>query len=313
MTLYGPDTSNNNWSSAAECTAAMAQIKSEGFSWVEAKVSEGNYYQDPYWPVTKAACAAQGLGVVGYHYVTTDPAASQAATFAGNGGGLQAMLDFEANSGNIANFWSVVNAFNALGIEVVLSYIPHWYWQQIGSPDLSQVPGLVASSYVNGTGYASSLYPGDASSYWAAYGGATPQILQFTDAASIAGLSIDANAYIGTDTQLLTLLGQGTPPVTAPATPTLAQLLEILTDIQMQQRGPGLQGWPQLGQNAAGQNLTEVDALGAIKILIEDIHTAVVPNAAAAKAAAIAKVTAHTTIPVGAGTHYLGKTTPKGK
>ena len=36
----------------------------------------------------------------------------------------------------------------------------------------------------------------------------------------------------------------------------------ILKDIQTQLRGPGLTGWPQLGQNEKGQNLTLVDAFG---------------------------------------------------
>lgn len=263
MTLYGVDVSNNNWSSVAECQNFIAQLKTEGFAFLEAKVSEGNYYQDPYWPVTLEAANAVGLPVVGYHYVTTNDPASQAQTFVGNGGGSVAMLDFEANSGTIANFWACVAAFNDAGVKIVLSYIPRWYWQEIGSPDLTGVPGLVASDYVNGSGYASELYPGDDSSFWAAYGNATPAILQFTDAANVAGISVDANAFVGTLDQLQQLLGgpvsQPTPTPAAPTTnppaipipPAQAdQVVELWTQL--------LTRWDFLGGN------TVAEALGAI-------------------------------------------------
>ena len=44
----------------------------------------------------------------------------------------------------------------------------------------------------------------------------------------------------------------------------LQQILPIVQDIQVQLRGPNLQGWPQLGTNGQGQNLTVVDALNAL-------------------------------------------------
>ena len=40
-----------------------------------------------------------------------------------------------------------------------------------------------------------------------------------------------------------------------------AQLLAAVLDIQTQLRGPGNHGWPQLGENAQGQDLTLVDAV----------------------------------------------------
>ena len=51
MTLYGVDLSNNNWRvPAANIVPTLNEIIAEGFSWIEHKVSEGNYYTDPYWP-----------------------------------------------------------------------------------------------------------------------------------------------------------------------------------------------------------------------------------------------------------------------
>ena len=40
---------------------------------------------------------------------------------------------------------------------------------------------------------------------------------------------------------------------------------EAIQEIWRQLRGPGGKGWPQLGQNERGQNLTLVDAVAAIR------------------------------------------------
>ena len=250
MTLYGIDISNY------QRGLDIAEVKREGFDFVFAKVSEGSYYQDPTWPGFRDAIRANGLILAGYHYVTLDDPAAQARTFVDHLGDptVPVMLDFESNSGDINNFWAVVNAINALGLQVALSYIPHWYWQQIGSPDLSQVPGLIASNYVSGSGYASNLYPGDQSNFWAAYGGKAVDILQFTDAALVAGQSMDADAYRGSRADLTALL-TSTTSSGAEMTPQQAQQLN---DIWTQLLGPDGKGWPQLG------NRTLVDAVAVV-------------------------------------------------
>jgi hypothetical protein len=88
-----------------------------------------------------------------------------------------------------------------------IAYVPEWVYG-------SSVKGLRypiwASSYVNGTGSFKSLYPGDNSSRWGAYGGKTPAILQYTSSATIGGqTTCDANAYRGTLAQLTQLLAPG--------------------------------------------------------------------------------------------------------
>jgi hypothetical protein len=115
------------------------------------------------------------------------------------------MLDVESNSGDIDNFWAVVQAFNNAGINVSLAYIPRWYWEKIGCPDLSSLAEnqiqLVSSNYPNvGSGYASDVYynaGGEAGPGWTSYGGATPTCWQFTDQANVAGHVVDCNAYNG--------------------------------------------------------------------------------------------------------------------
>jgi murein DD-endopeptidase MepM/ murein hydrolase activator NlpD len=202
-TIFGPDISNNNG------VVDLDRVKAEGFEFVWAKVSEGTSFRDSYWPRTRDWARKIGLILAGYHYIRTTDPNRQADLFVDQLGdrSIPAMLDFEEGSGGIDNFWVVLHAIEARGVHVALSYIPRWYWERIGKPDLSRVPGLVQSSYVNGTGYASVLYPGDGSIRWAAFGGRQPDVLQFTDRALIAGTSLDANAFRGSRDQLRTLLG----------------------------------------------------------------------------------------------------------
>lgn len=86
-------------------------------------------------------------------------------------------------------------------------YAPKWVYGN----DLSGLGyPLWASAYVNGSGAASELYPGDGSSKWDAYSGQVPAVLQFTSSATIAGqTTCDANAYRGTLAQLTALVAPG--------------------------------------------------------------------------------------------------------
>lgn len=181
----------------------ISQVADEGFEFVIAKVSEGDYYVNPTWPGFRDATRDNGMFLAGYHYVRgdCDPAA-QARLFVDNLGdkSIPVMLDHEMNSGGIASYWRVVRAINDLGCEVDLTYMPRWFWAgHMGSPDISAVPGLVSSSYVAGSDYASSLYPGAGWNGWEPYGGASPVLCQFTDRALVAGQRVDSMAYEGDD------------------------------------------------------------------------------------------------------------------
>lgn len=275
MTLFGIDISNNNGPNLD-----IGQMKAEGFDFLFAKVTEGSGFRDWTWPRYRDAAKANGLLVAGYHYLTTDPVDAQADLFLDQlgdpNGEVGIMVDFEENSGGQDNFWAFVRAVNARGREVNLSYEPRWYWQKIGSPPLGGLPGLIQSAYVNGTGYASALYPGDDSGLWSGFGGTDVQILQFTDRASVAGASVDANAYRGTREQLAALLGLGPAPST-PAVPPAQEgsnmdalnadeqreLLNKVREIWDQLRGPNGAGWGQLGKDANGNDRTLVDGIAA--------------------------------------------------
>jgi len=267
VTLFGIDISN------FQPGIDLYQVAEEGFSWVEAKVSEGDYYRDPTWAVNKTAAAAAELPILGYHYAAAACAPdSQVQTFLAHGGGGQVMIDFEDNSGTIDDLWALIEAFNAAGVHVAATYLPRWYWAQIGRPDLSQVPGLVSSNYVPGRDFAATLYDaagGDDGPGWAAYGGGVPQIWQFSDSAQVAGIPVDVNAFQGTHSDLVALLtGQPRGALMALTDEQQNELYTKVGEIWDQLRGPGGQGWVQLGQNAEGQNLTPIDDLAAITLAL---------------------------------------------
>jgi hypothetical protein len=209
-TLFYPDTSNNNWSSEGELTGFLSQLHAQGFAGVVHKVSQGSDYQDPYWRACRAWCEANDLSWLGYHYVDTSDPAAQANNFNADFGGGNVMLDFEEGSGDINNFWAVVNAFNNVGVNVSLAYIPRWYWGQIGSPDLSALPAnqiqLVSSNYgPNPAGTAQEIYSrlgADGGPGWLPYGNCVPAAWQFTNKASIAGITVDCNVHHTPETDL---------------------------------------------------------------------------------------------------------------
>jgi Glycosyl hydrolases family 25 len=213
-TSFYPDVSNNNWGNDVQAAINFCQqINAQGFAAVCHKTSEGSYFQDPFWQPVKQWCDANDVMCYGYHYVTEDDPAAQVAQWNANNGGPLAMFDWEANGGDMQNFWNVAAGFNAGGVKVQEGYCPQWYWNSVGGGDLSQIPFLIASAYPLGSqgGFASDLYSqcgGDSGEGWQSYGGATPLAWQFTDNATISGISgVDCNAFKGTPQQLQAALG----------------------------------------------------------------------------------------------------------
>jgi hypothetical protein len=213
MPLFYPDASNVQWSPNATFSSQgqdallnfLTAAKGEGMAGVVHKVSQGSDFTDVYWQACRHWCENNDMSWLGYHYVDMTNPIDQARNFVNNNGGQWAMLDFEQGSGNISQFWNVVNAFNNAGVSVSMTYVPRWYWEQIGQPDLSYLTGnqitLVSSNYptapfatagdiYNGAGGATG--PG-----WLPYGGCTPGVWQFTDQATIGGIRVDCNVYLG--------------------------------------------------------------------------------------------------------------------
>jgi GH25 family lysozyme M1 (1,4-beta-N-acetylmuramidase) len=202
MTLYGIDVSNH------QRNFDFAAAKREGFTFATHKVNEGTGYRDPYWPRAKEQMAEHFPGRHGGYVfckVDADPQ-READTYFAHGGTPTVQIDYEdlARNGSTADLWARINAFLDRGARLLPIYIPRWYWSgRMGSPDLSKLPVPIWNShYVNGSDYASRLYPGDQHAGWAPVGGRDVAILQFSESARVAGQSIDVNAFRGDDAQL---------------------------------------------------------------------------------------------------------------
>lgn len=268
----------------------LAQVQREGFAAVIIKATEGSGYTSPAYVEQRDAARAAGLRVMAYHYVLASSSpAEQVDRYARvePDRSVPVMLDHEQRSGDAGVLRAVHDEFVRRGYRVALVYLPRWYWDGIGRPDLSGLPPLMASHYgADQPGYASALYPGDTSPGWAPYGGNAPIVLQFTQRARVAGLQIDAWAFRGDLAALDALFAAPTQevPTMSDAQAVATQLLggdrkgfEILgraveTDPERYRYlteavaailvqlggGPNFEGWPQLGGR------TVVDALAAI-------------------------------------------------
>lgn len=221
MTLLGPDIYNG------QNGLDLSHLAEASF--VFAKASEGTYYSDASYAGWRAQARQLGTPFAWYHFLTTqDPAAQVQHTLACIGDKtLPGMLDVEpqlqtGSKPTLGDITAYADIARSAGMNLRLVYLPHWYWQQIGSPDLTPLADrglfLVSSSYPGGTGSPAALYPGDGAAGWASYGGMTPAFYQYTNQASDGGWVLDFNAFRGTRAQLLAVLGG--PTTTGDTMPT---------------------------------------------------------------------------------------------
>lgn len=204
--IFGPDVSR--YQGAVD----HARVRREGHEFLIAKISQGSSLRDPQWPRNRDGARAAGLITLGYHYIDTTNADAQARNCAGWLGdrNVPVALDHERGGGNIGQYRAVLDAFRRAGLRVVLSYIPPFYWREIGQPDLHGLPPLWKARYPGGTAAGpSAMYAKVPGHYWDAYGGQTPVLLQFTDQALVCGQKMDCNAFRGTRQEFAALVGGG--------------------------------------------------------------------------------------------------------
>lgn len=200
----------------------LADLKFAKF--VIAKCSQGTGYTDANYRGWRAQARQLRLPFGWYHFLEKGNTGAQVAhTLACVGGadaGLPGMLDVEPYNDSrpgVADVLDYALAAEKAGLNLKLVYFPHWYWAELGSPDLSALTKfgltLVASSYPGGVNDPASLYPGDRFSGWNSYGGAAPGVLQYTSTASDGGYRLDYNA-IRDDSVFNAIFTQGAPDMT---------------------------------------------------------------------------------------------------
>lgn len=279
-TQFGIDVSNH------QGNFDFAGAASEGYVFATHKISEGTGYADPYWPRARDLMNQyfpNRWGGYVFVKVDTDPGAEADFALGITGPGVPIQIDYEdsARTGSGDDLRRRVQAYVDRGAHLLPIYLPRWYWQKMGSPDLSDLPvNWWNSSYVNGSGYGSTLYEnggGDTQAGWNPFGGRNVDILQFTDRAKVAGQLIDANAIRGGLSAVDALFTQGgvtpTPPPDGGGMTYDEALMSDVKDLRQQDTGSrdlvlnedgtvnldaSYPGWAQLG------GTTRTDALSVI-------------------------------------------------
>lgn len=197
----------------------FAAADASGFA-IKATEGPAGYYTNPSFRAQLSAAQATGKPSIAYHYVRGTNWSSQAdAVTAVVPKGVPIALDLEAG-GDIPTTRALAAELRRRGVTVPLLYCPRWWWSGSGgSAPIGDIAPLWSSAYPAGGGSSpSTVYAncdGDGGSGWAAYGGGTPVLWQFSSTVSIGGYgSIDTSAFKGTEAQLRSLFGL------APAAPT---------------------------------------------------------------------------------------------
>lgn len=213
--LLGIDVSRHqgtiNWSAMKHAGVVFAGIKA----------TEGDGWTDPYFARNLAECRRVGIIPFAYHYQrSTATAAEQVARIRRVVPRTCAVVpDVEAASGSVAITRGIVAGLRRANYLVPLSYIPRWYWQQIGRPTLSGLPPLWSSRYPdNAISDLSAEYAQVTRSFmhfWDGYGGLPVRMLQFTSSARVGGRApIDGDAVRMGMTELRRMLVPGYAPTT---------------------------------------------------------------------------------------------------
>jgi GH25 family lysozyme M1 (1,4-beta-N-acetylmuramidase) len=215
VTIFGPDCSSFqgvvDWHTVAQTCA---------FGWE--KATEGTGYTNPRWAQSRidmlAEARASGFIPGVYMFLDYGDGAAQADYFAqacGDLTGFAIAIDGEAAPNGNPTLAQAEAAVARLRQHYpghpIIGYDPSWYWG--GQTELF-VDVLWASRYVGGSGSPAQIYPNVPASFWAPYGGRTPALLQFTNSATIPGISgpVDCSAFRGTAAELGALILPDPPP-----------------------------------------------------------------------------------------------------
>jgi peptidoglycan hydrolase-like protein with peptidoglycan-binding domain len=208
MTIHFPDISSY-----------QAGISLKGAPAVAVKVTEGTGYANPDYGPAKGRAASAGAFFFAYHFLSAGNGSGQAAYCFSKNGTIPLMLDFEPSGSrpSLNDAVAFLDAYKARGGICKMTYLPNWYWQQIGRPSLAPLSSrghtLVSSNYTSYTDAASGAG-------WQPYGGMTPGVWQYTDRKLFNGRAVDFNAYRGTIAQFRVMAGSGvTPPPVLPVQP----------------------------------------------------------------------------------------------
>ena len=294
-TIFGIDISDH------QNGLALSRAVRDGMQFVILRLCDGTYV-DKAFKSHLADAEAQGLLVATYWYLR---APSEGTTIAqqvdvidqqlGGRKDLGVWIDVESVGAGGKKLltkddvWAAKRELESRGYHVAGIYSGAWYFENMpgGEPSMDGLGYLWVSNYGrNRRGAPRDTYRadgGDGHRGWTyPLGDRKPDILQFGSEGTVADWHpVDVNAFRGTRDELARIFHPDNAPKEAPMTSAVgwpdgpaalndaklfaADAARDAADNRMQLRGPGDAGWPQLGQNQNGQNLTLVDAVAAIR------------------------------------------------
>ena len=302
-TIFGVDVSEH------QDGMSLKQAKREGMEFAILRLCDGTY-RDRTFRSHLADAENAGLLVSTYWYLRAPSEGSTIAQQVdvidqqmGGRRDLGVWIDVESVSGNRklltgADVGAAKRELEARGYHVPGIYSGAWYWEQMpgGEPSMDGLGYLWVSSYGrNRTGAPRDLYDGDGGNAHPGWnyplGNRKPDLLQYGSNAHVAGHIVDINAYKGTRDQLAAIFN-GTNPTKEEITVSEAdRIIKHITDYISGFVGPigsdtkdvrqqltggrdagDYRGWPQLGKDSQGRNLTVVDAIAALRVELAEFR-----------------------------------------
>lgn len=187
-------------------------LKTAGYGAGAEKVTQGTDYVNPFWVAAReslGAAASPTFTPGCYHYMTAGNGAAQADWFARHAGAIPGFIIWV----DLERAASGPQPTAADARDFVTQARTHYPRKRIGlyagasftgNAKLTFADMLWSPHYVEGEGTAAELYREVPASWWNAYGGLTPTLLQFSQSAEVPGVDglADVSAYRGTAAQL---------------------------------------------------------------------------------------------------------------
>lgn len=200
---FFPDVSSN-----------QSGISFAGYDVACIKATEGDYYTNPDFHRAYDNAVKNSAFPVAYHFLVQDHTAPQAERLLSvipEGTAIMVDVETQTQTGSKPDMHTLLDFISETrkrGGVVHDVYLPHWYWQEMGSPGLAvleiQQCFLTSSNYTNFSNHGAGFDP---------YGGVTPLVWQFTDQAVVNGYHpVDMNGFHGTRHELKSLLTTGQFP-----------------------------------------------------------------------------------------------------
>ena len=280
-TIFGVDVSEH------QDGMSLAQAKREGMEFAIIRTTDGTYKDRCYRSHLEDAESA-GMLTAAYHYLrnpsegTTMAQQAQASLEVMGDKKRPMWIDVETDAGlHVDHIRQCKREFERQGVRVIgcYSYVPYWEGRIAPSePDSHEFGAFWVAAYgQNRRGKPRDIYPGDQHRQWNyPLGNQKPALWQYGSNAQVAGYSVDINAFRGTRAELEALftghnhkeeenVSNLYSQITTFISGYLGPQIDAIQEIWRQLRGPQGNGWPQLGQNEHGQNLTLVDAVAALR------------------------------------------------